>query len=41
VLSYEALAEGLTSDQIIRKIMAHMPAPEKPLETHVRVGAKS
>ena len=41
VLSYEALAEGLTSDQIIGKIMAHLPAPEKPLETHVRVGAKS
>jgi MoxR-like ATPase len=41
VLSYEALAEGLTSDQIVRKIMAHMPAPEKPLESHVRVGAKS
>ena len=41
VLSYEALAEGLTSDQIIAKIMAHLPAPEKPLETHVRVGAPS
>jgi len=41
VLSYEALAEGLTSDQIIAKIMAHLPAPEKPLETHVRVGATS
>jgi MoxR-like ATPase len=41
VLSYEALAEGLTSDQIVGKIMAHLPAPEKPLETHVRFGAKS
>ncbi len=41
VLSYEALAEGLTSDQIIAKIMAHIPAPDKPLETHVRVGATS
>ncbi len=41
VLSYEALAEGLTSDQIIAKIMTHLPAPEKPLETHVRVGAPS
>ncbi len=41
VLSYEALAEGLSSDQLIAKIMAHLPAPEKPLETHVRVGAKS
>ncbi len=41
VLSYEALAEGLTSDEIVAKIMAHLPAPEKPLDTHVRVGAPS
>ena len=41
VLSYEALAEGLTSDELIRRIMQHIPAPEKPLETHVRVTAQS
>jgi MoxR-like ATPase len=41
VLSYEALAEGMTPDQIVAKIMAHHPAPDKPLETHVRVGATS
>ena len=39
VLSYEALSEGLTADQLIRRIMQHIPAPEKPLETHVRVAA--
>jgi len=38
VLSYEALAEGLTSDQLLVKIMQQIPAPDKPLEAHVRVG---
>jgi len=39
VLTYEALAEGLSADQLIMRIMQRIPAPEKPLETHVRVGA--
>ena len=39
VLTYEALAEALTPDQLIHRIMQRVPAPEKPLETHVRVGA--
>ena len=39
VLTYEALAEGMTPDHLIRRIMEHIPAPEKPLETHVRLGA--
>ena len=37
VLSYEALAEGQTPDMLVRKVMQHIRAPEKPLETHVRV----
>jgi len=37
VLSYEALAEGQSADMLIRKVMQHIRAPEKPLETHVRV----
>ncbi|MEO8740458.1 MAG: MoxR family ATPase [Casimicrobiaceae bacterium] len=41
VLTYEALAEGLTPDQIIHRIMQRVPAPEKPLETHVKVGASA
>lgn len=41
VLSYEALSEGQTSDQLIERVMQRTPAPEKPLETHVAVGAKS
>jgi MoxR-like ATPase len=39
VLTYEALAEGLTADQLILRIMQRIPAPEKPLETHVRIRA--
>jgi MoxR-like ATPase len=37
VLSYEALAEGQTPDMLVHKVMQHVRAPEKPLETHVRV----
>jgi MoxR-like ATPase len=40
VLTYEAYAEGLTPDQIVHRVMQHIRAPEKPLETHVRVAAK-
>jgi len=32
VLSYEALSEGLNSDQVVQKIMAKIPPPAKPLE---------
>ena len=39
--SYAALAEGLSADQILDRVMRRVPAPEKPLETHVRVGAES
>jgi MoxR-like ATPase len=35
-LSYEALADAVTPDQLIARIMQGVPAPEKPLETHVR-----
>jgi MoxR-like ATPase len=37
VLSYQALSEGLSADQLIRRVMQTIPAPEKPLETHLRV----
>ncbi|HEX9301351.1 MAG TPA: ATPase, partial [Casimicrobiaceae bacterium] len=36
-LSYEALSDAQTPDELIRRIMKHVPAPEKPLETHVRI----
>ncbi len=41
VLSYEALAEGLSADQLIRRLLQAVRAPEKPLQTHVRVAEKS
>jgi len=39
VLTYEALADGKSPDLLIHQLLKHMPAPEKPLETHVRVAA--
>jgi MoxR-like ATPase len=39
VLTYEALAEGITADQLIRRIMQQIRPPDKPLETHVKVSA--
>src|SRR5216110_714281 len=41
VLTYEAFADGKTPDDLILKIMQKIPAPEKPLETHVSVGANA
>ena len=37
VLSYEALAEGQTPDALVRRVMQHLPAPPRPLETHVNL----
>jgi MoxR-like ATPase len=39
VLTYDALAEGITPDRLIARVMHHIPAPDKPLETHVKVAA--
>ncbi len=41
ILTYEALAEAIAPDELVRRVMEHIPAPEKPLEAHVRVAAKS
>src|SRR5262249_10253000 len=37
VLSYEALAGGVTADDIVQRILEHVPAPAKPMERHVQV----
>jgi MoxR-like ATPase len=37
VLSYEALAEGRSADDLIAVVMKHVAAPDKPLQTHARV----
>jgi MoxR-like ATPase len=39
VLSYEALSDSRSADELVMQIMQAIPAPEKPLETHVRVAA--
>jgi MoxR-like ATPase len=31
VLSYEALAEGMTPDALIQRVMKAIPVPDKPL----------
>ncbi len=41
VLSYEALSDGQSPDQIVMRILQAIPAPDKPLEAHVRVAAGS
>jgi MoxR-like ATPase len=41
VLTYEALAEGITADELIRRVMRRIAAPERPLEAHVPVAAGS
>jgi len=41
VLSYEALSDGVNADQIMQRVMSHIAAPEKPLETHVKVPANA
>ena len=37
--SYEALAEGISADHILRDIMRAVPAPEKVLDNHARAAS--
>jgi len=39
VLSYEALAEGLSADDLVQKIMQKVRAPAKPLHANVQLAA--
>jgi MoxR-like ATPase len=39
VLSYEALAEGLSADDLVQKIMQKVRAPAKPLHANVKLAA--
>ncbi len=36
VLSYEALADGLTADQIVERVQKKIPVPDKPLAPHAQ-----
>jgi MoxR-like ATPase len=31
VLSYEALADGMSADQIVQRVMQSIPVPDKPM----------
>jgi MoxR-like ATPase len=37
VLSYEAMSDNITSDEIIKRVMDRVPIPAQPLKTHVEV----
>ncbi|WP_342051453.1 MULTISPECIES: AAA family ATPase [unclassified Cupriavidus] len=39
-LSYEAMSDGVTADQLIARILQVLPVPERPLESHVRAAAR-
>jgi MoxR-like ATPase len=41
VLTYDALADGKTPDDVILEVMRRVRAPDKPLEAHVRIAAQS
>jgi MoxR-like ATPase len=40
VLSYEALADGQSADQIIQRVMKKIPVPDKPLAPHEQAAGK-
>jgi len=37
VLSYDALSEGLSADDIVTQVLQAVPAPDRPFDGHVRV----
>jgi MoxR-like ATPase len=39
VLSYEALAEGVSADELMKRVMQAVRAPDKPLQAHVQVAS--
>ena len=41
VLTYEALSDALTPDELLLRLMARIAPPEKPLDTHVKVANRS
>ncbi|MWL89861.1 MoxR family ATPase [Cupriavidus sp. SW-Y-13] len=40
VLSYEAMSDGVTADQLVHRILQALPMPERPLESHVQALAR-
>jgi MoxR-like ATPase len=39
VLSFEALSDGVSPDDIVRRVLARIPAPVEPLQDHVAIRA--
>ncbi|HET9643686.1 MAG TPA: ATPase, partial [Burkholderiaceae bacterium] len=39
MLSYEALAEGLTADDLLQRIQQAVPVPDQPLQTHAEASS--
>jgi len=39
VLSYEAMSDSVTSDDLLRRVLDRIPIPAQPLKTHVEVSA--
>ncbi len=40
VLSYEAISDAVTPDQLVARILQALPVPERPMESHVRAAAR-
>jgi MoxR-like ATPase len=41
VLSYDAMAEELSADEVLGRILRSVPAPGKVLQSHVRLSANA
>ena len=41
VLSYDALSEGITADDVVGRVLAAVPAPDRPFDGHVQVPAST
>jgi MoxR-like ATPase len=41
VLSFEALSENVTADELLAAILARIPAPAVPLRSHLQAGARA
>ena len=41
VLSYEALSDGVASDDILRRILDSVPSPDGPMQSHVAVSSQA
>jgi MoxR-like ATPase len=41
VLSYEAMSDGVNSDNLLKRILERIPVPVQPLKAHVTVNTES